>query len=126
MGGNDRPRDFQRPVGARLADLRSRRDAQRASTGRADPQRPVGHAQRSGFELTAFVGGRRCESPAAEQDRVRLLAGPAALALNADHRRLAQPPVEKHGRPHGLVEGAARREGPAFRRAHAHAARSSP
>ena len=44
-GGSDRPRDFQRPVGARRADPRMRRDADRASTGRAGPQhprRPVG------------------------------------------------------------------------------------
>ena len=35
-----RPRDFQRPVGARFAGLRSRHGLQRASTGRAGPQRP--------------------------------------------------------------------------------------
>ena len=38
--GSDRPRDFQRPVGARRADLRMQYDAPRASTGRAGPQRP--------------------------------------------------------------------------------------
>ena len=85
MGGNDRPRDFQRPVGARLADLRSRRDAQRASTGRADPQRPVGHAQRSGFELTAFVGGRRYRT------------GIATLAHHLVDPRRAQPWVLRQG-----------------------------
>ena len=42
IGDGDRPRDFQRPVGARCAALRSRRDAPRASTGRAGPQRPAG------------------------------------------------------------------------------------
>ena len=35
MGGGDLPRDFQRPVGARLAKVGSRHDVQRASTGRA-------------------------------------------------------------------------------------------
>ena len=34
MGGGARPRDFQRPVGARLSFLRIQRDGERASTGR--------------------------------------------------------------------------------------------
>ena len=41
MMDSGRPRDFQRPVGARFADLRIGHDADRASTGRAVPQRPV-------------------------------------------------------------------------------------
>ena len=39
--GDDRPRDFQRAGGARLADLQIQRDVDRASPGRALPQRPV-------------------------------------------------------------------------------------
>ena len=39
MVGSDLPRDFQGPVGARLADLQIQRDIDRASTGPALPQR---------------------------------------------------------------------------------------
>ena len=53
MGGGARPRDFQRPVGARLASLRIQRDGERASTGRAGPQCRVGHGARSAHALTA-------------------------------------------------------------------------
>ena len=53
MGGGARPRDFQRPVGARLASLRIQRAGERASTGRAGPQCRVGHGARSAHALTA-------------------------------------------------------------------------
>ena len=53
MGGGARPRDFQRPVGARLASHRIQRDGERASTGRAGPQCRVGHGARSVHALTA-------------------------------------------------------------------------
>ena len=53
MGGGARPRDFQRPVGARLSSLRIQRDGERASTGRAGPHRRVGHGARSAHALTA-------------------------------------------------------------------------
>ena len=53
MGGGARPRDFQRPVGARRASHRIQRDGERASTGRAGPQCRVGHGARSVHALTA-------------------------------------------------------------------------
>ena len=45
--GDDRPRDFQRTGGARLADLQIQRDVDRASPVRALPQRPRGFGIRS-------------------------------------------------------------------------------
>ena len=45
--GDDRPRDFRRTGGARLADLQIQRDVDRASPARALPQRPRGYGTRS-------------------------------------------------------------------------------
>ena len=72
MGGSDRPRDFQRTGAPASPDLQIQRDVDRASPGRALPQRPVGVrcTVRSCGDASATVGAEG--SSAAQQARIRL------------------------------------------------------
>ena len=87
--GDDRPRDFQRTGGARLADLQIQRDVDRASPGRALPQRPRGYGTRS----------RNSGSPReAEGEAVYLLATISSECFQLNHAPLrngTQAPAAK-------------------------------
>ena len=79
MGGSDRPRDFQRTGGARLADLQIQRDVDRASPGRALPQRPVG--------VRCTV--RSCGDASATSTHASNRALPPATAWQCQHAQFA-------------------------------------
>ena len=92
MVGNDRPRDFQRAGGARLADLQIQRDVDRASPGRALPQRPVGircTVRACGDAFRNRRGREKLGGP----------AGPHASSDPADRSHSGYAPCEAEGEP---------------------------